>query len=131
MSEYEGHSDIIYAGVIDDRIKELDGLYAHTKTDEEIEFWENYLADEYAALKQFREDVISECGGDAAWNDSSGFIADTYFDTYVNNDMAGMYGSEVIDGLDRFLDWGAIKDEYMERFYELDFDGVTYWIDKL
>ena len=27
----------LYAGVIDDRIKELDGLYAHTKTDEEIE----------------------------------------------------------------------------------------------
>jgi hypothetical protein len=128
MSEYEGHSDIIYAGVIDDRIAYLEGaiigsaIEADAAEDAKLEL---------EVLIQFREDVISEGGSDSAWNDSSGFIADTYFDNYVNSDMEGMYGSEVINGLDRFLDWGAIKDEYMERFYELDFDGVTYWIDKL
>jgi hypothetical protein len=130
MSEYEGHSDIIYAGVIDDRIAylearhDLPGADTCTTCDPDEH-------DELEVLIQFREDVISEGGSDSAWNDSSGFIADTYFDNYVNSDMEGMYGSEVINGLDRFLDWGAIKDEYMERFYELDFDGVTYWIDKL
>ena len=124
MSEYEGHSDIIYVDALESRIDRLNVLKLDLDLNEDGEL-------ELEALTQFREDVISECGGDAAWNESSGFIADTYFDAYVNNDMEGMYGSEVINALDRFLDWGAIKDEYMSRFTEIDFDGVTYWVDNL
>jgi hypothetical protein len=131
LSVYGGHSDIIYSGNIDDRIEALkkslpdyDGQ--HIVPDD---FCNDDEREEYEALTQFRTDV-TDMFGEKAWEDSPGFIAESYFDNYVNSDMEGMYGSEVINGLDRFLDWGAIKDEYMEKFEEIDFDGVTYLIDR-
>ena len=119
---YEGHGDIIYPHAIDDRIKRLHDMKMDLDLNEDGEA-------ELEVLIQFRTDVIDTCGGESAWEDSPGFIADSYFDEYVNSDVEGMHGSEVIQSLDRYLDWGLIKDDYMERFEEIDFDGVTYLID--
>jgi hypothetical protein len=47
----------------------------------------------------------------------------------VQNDIEGMVGSDALSVIDRFLDWDAINDEYMGRFEEIDFDGVTYLVD--
>jgi hypothetical protein len=120
LSVYGGHSDIIYSGNIDDRIGQLRAMKSQLNEDGR---------DELDALVQFREDVISECGGEAAWMESPGFIADNYFGTYVQNDIEGMVGSDALSVIDRFLDWDAINDEYMGRFEEIDFDGVTYLVD--
>jgi hypothetical protein len=131
MSVYEGHGDIIYPWQIDQRIEALkqslpdyDGQ--HIVPDD---FFNEDEREEYAALIQFREDVISECGGEKAWEDSPGFIAESYFDTYVNSDLEGMVGSDTIQILDKYIDWESVKDDYMERFEEIDFDGVTYLVD--
>jgi hypothetical protein len=128
LSVYGGHSDIIYSDAIDDRIKELQEHHDLPGTDTCTTCNEDEH-NELEALMQFREDVISECGGEAAWIESPGFIADNYFGTYVQNDIEGMVGSDALSVIDRFLDWDAINDEYMGRFEEIDFDGVTYLVD--
>jgi hypothetical protein len=120
LSVYDGHGDIIYSDTLDERIGQLRAMKSQLNEDGR---------DELDALVQFREDVISECGGEAAWMESPGFIADNYFGTYVQNDIEGMVGSDALSVIDRFLDWDAINDEYMGRFEEIDFDGVTYLVD--
>ena len=129
MSNYESHGDIIYPHAIDDRIKILQAHHDLPGVEMACTTCDPDEHDELEALIQFRTDVIDTCGGESAWEDSPGFIADSYFDEYVNSDVEGMHGSEVIQSLDRYLDWGLIKDDYMERFEEIDFDGVTYLID--
>jgi hypothetical protein len=130
MSVYEGHDDIIYTGQIDDRIEALknslpgyDGQ--HIVPDD---FFSEDERDEYEALTQFRDDVQSQIGV-GGWDNDSGMIAESYFDAYVNSDVEGMYGSAVIEALDKYLDWESIKDDYTERFDEFELDGVDYYVD--
>jgi hypothetical protein len=123
MSVYDGHDDIIYTGQIDDRIAFLEGAKIQGVDD-----WNEDFEDELEELKRFRDEVQGQIGV-AGWENDSGMISESYFDAYVNSDVEGMYGSAVIEALDKYLDWESIKDDYTKRFDVFELDGVDYYVD--
>jgi hypothetical protein len=124
------HADIIYPDVLDQRIEALkkslpdyDGQ--HIVPDD---FFDEDDRDEYEALTQFRDDVISECFSDTAWTGSSGFIADSYFAEYAYNAATDEAGKAVVDS--PYWDQDAYEDDQRAGFIEIDLGGVTYLIDR-
>lgn len=120
MSEYEGHGDIIYPWAIDDRIKRLKALAA------DFALNEDGLAELEACVK-FRQDVCDVLD-EHNWINSPGFIADTYFAKYADDHAADLYGREVVDL--PYWDTDAYEDDQRDGFQEIDFEDVTYLIDK-
>jgi hypothetical protein len=118
MSVYDKHSDIIYVADLDARRKELFNLAGCLDEDQ---------ADELRALIQFQADVLSECS-ERSWTESPGFIADTYFDQYQYDRQKDIFGAEVVDS--KYWDDEEWTDDAKAEFTEIDFDGVTYWVDR-
>jgi hypothetical protein len=117
-SYYANHSDIIYVKDLDARRKELFNRAGCLTEDE---------GDELAALVQFRADVFSECG-QSNWTESRGFIADTYFDKYQYERQCDIYSKEIVDS--PYWDDEQFTEDQQAEFTEIDFDGVTYWVDR-
>jgi hypothetical protein len=120
MSEYEGHGDIIYPADIDARIRRLTDLRMDHDLNEDGQM-------ELDACKQFREDVHDLLGA-SAWTSSRGFIADAYFAKYADDHAADLYGRDVVD-LPYWND-DAYEDDERDHFQEIDFEDVTYLVDK-
>jgi hypothetical protein len=120
MSYYRNHGDIIYVKDLDARRKELFNKTGHLDEDEH---------EELRLLVQFRADVCSELD-EHNWLNSPGIIADDYFPRWCDERMKDQYGVAVIDALDKYLDFDSYEDDQRDGFIELDFDGVTYLIDK-
>ena len=129
MSVYAGHSDIIYVGELEAREKELRTRHALVVPGAES-LCVGCDEDEHEELEQiiqFREDVFSECG-ERSWTESSGFVADTYFNQYQYDRQKDIYGQEVVDS--QYWDDEQFTDDAQDEFTEIDFDGVTYWVDR-
>jgi len=111
MSVYAGHSDIIYVGELEAREKELRTRHALV----------------VPGAESLCEDLFSECG-ERSWTESSGFVADTYFNQYQYDRQKDIYGQEVVDS--QYWDDEQFTDDAQDEFTEIDFDGVTYWVDR-
>lgn len=124
----ELHGDIIYPDALEQRIEALkkslpdyDGQ--HIVPDD---FFNEDERDEYEALTTFRDDVTQWCG--AAWKDSPGYIAESYFGRYAYDRACDLYSKEFVES--GYFNDEAWEDDEREKFQEIDLDGVTYLIDK-
>lgn len=122
MSLTEIHGDIIYSGEIDARMNELDALYAHTEDSSE---WEEDHADEYAELRNFKDEIVSTWS-EKAWNEGLSFVADSYWDEYAASHAHEIYGEAT-----ETLYWNddLYSADLQDDFTKITLDDVEYWGD--
>lgn len=111
------HDDIIHPGRLDAEIESLE-LIGDDR--------DCYDQADYEELTRFR-DAVQAGRGVAAWDDSSGFIADDYFSRYCYHQACDAYGKTVVDL--PYWDQGAYEAACRAEFEEFEFDGVTYLVD--
>lgn len=117
---YDGHGDIIYPEAIDERIKRLKELAAEFMLNEDGK-------EELEELKRFRDDVQATLST-SAWTDSSGFVAESYFEKYTYDHACDIFGSAIVEL--PYWDQDAYEDDHRDQFEWFEFDGGAYLVDK-
>lgn len=75
------------------------------------------------------EALAEEGSSTSDWTDGETLIRDSYFEQYAK-DLAGDLGAINPDAgwPNNCIDWERAARELREDYFEVDFDGVTYWI---
>lgn len=115
-----------------------------------VESWPEVAQAEHAALTQLLNDIFANLdnGWDlSAHGDSLTIVRDTYLSEYVKDHYGDTYGghlytkdfvgrevslswSDVMD-MEPFtwLDWDKVADAWRDRCAEIEYHGVTYYLD--
>lgn len=120
---------IIQTGVLDDRIALLRTRHARVVPGAEslCVGCDEEEHEELETLIQFKEDVCSETSH-LVWMHSGGFIRDDYFEQYQYERQCDIYSKEIVDS--PYWDDEQFTEDQQDNFTELDFGGVTYWVDR-
>ena len=56
------------------------------------------------------------------------FVRDSYFIEYAQELAAQRAGGVLVRWPFTCIDWREAADELQQDYYDVDFDGVTYWV---
>lgn len=126
----DGTDDVFDSREVIERIAELE-LLAETMSDEEeteearAEAYEEYDADEYAALIEFRDEYDGQFGN--SFEDGITFIHEDYFTDAMKElcEDIGYLPEGTPDWL--VIDWDETADNLRADYSEAEFRGSTYW----
>jgi hypothetical protein len=80
--------------------------------------------EELAALRALRDDM--EAANRASGRASA--LRDSYLETYVRDELEGIYGEEVFSALNHYIKWGELTGDRADEMEEVTFRGTTYYI---
>lgn len=127
MRDISNSADIIDSREVVERIEELTSErdYFEPEGDETWADANPDDAEELAALEALAE----EGEGAADWNHGATLIRDDYFEQYARSyaDDIGAYNPSATWPLNH-IDWKAAAEELQAGYFNVDYDGVTYWI---
>ena len=88
--------------------------------------WDEDSEDEYQALFKLDEEGSSET---SEWRSGEALIRDSYFEQYAQElaEDIGAIGKDTQWPLS-YIDWTAASEALQQDYSQVDFDGVTYWI---
>lgn len=126
----DGSDDLFDSREVIERIAELESL-AETMSDEEetqearAGAYEEYDADEYAALIEFRDEYDGQFGD--SFEDGITFIHEDYFTDAMKElcEDVGYLPEGTPDWL--VIDWDETADNLRVDYSEAEFRGSTYW----
>jgi hypothetical protein len=95
---------------------------------EDGETWPEAFPEEAAELEAL-EALAKEGEGSADWNHGETLSRDSYFEDYAR-ELADDIGAIKSDAgwPNSFIDWKAAAEALQVDYFNVDFDGVTYWI---
>ena len=103
---------------VQDAIDELDGCIETCPPD----------CDEHVERASLQALLDQVSNSDSYLDSSPLFVRDSYFVQYARERA----GDLVLDGVSRWpfncIDWLEAADELQQYYYDVDFDGVTYWV---
>jgi hypothetical protein len=114
--------DLIDSREIMARIEELESYIEDSETDGD--FVDDSDFEELQAL----QDLASQGEGSPDWNYGETLIRDTYFSQYAEqlaDDIGAVPNS---DWPLNCIDWDQAASDLQADYFDVDFDGITYWI---
>jgi predicted RecB family endonuclease len=122
MAIIDKYQDVMDSRDIIERIEELE---AEIKSvEDEGSECDPEVHDELRALV----DLAQEASASPDWTYGEALIRDSYFEEYAEQ-LADDMGVEVKDEWPyRHIDWVAAARELQQDYFDVNFDGVTYWI---
>ena len=74
--------------------------------------------------------LADEASGSPDWEFGETLIRDSYFAEYAEDfaHECGLVNTQASDWPNNYIDWERAAEELQVDYFEVDFDGETYWI---
>jgi hypothetical protein len=117
MTDVSNSADIIDSRDVIARIEELEDIPIPDRTGDE--------QDELDSLVEFAEDGETNL---SEWNHGVVLIRDSYFEDYAREFAADIGAINGAAGWPlSYIDWEAAAEALQVDYFNIEFDGVTYW----
>lgn len=125
MSKFDNTSDVIDSRDIIARIEELESQLDDPEYYDDAEDSRKDDQDELEILQRLEKDGRTS----SDWEYGETLVRDDYFETYAKQmaDDIGVVPNDLAWPLCH-IDWEAATEALQQDYFEVDFDGVTYWI---
>lgn len=139
--EISNSEDVIDSRTIIERIEYLQGLREDFQSDNDLseyagegmneeEKWSEWEESDEGIELAALEELAADAGNAEDWQYGVTLIRDSYFQEYAEELVKdiGDLPSNLPWYIESNIDWKGVAEDIQQDYFNVDFDGVTYWV---